>query len=188
MTIRLSTEKRDKLNSYVNKIVTCPVEKEALDAAYARAAPLVRYAVLDKYPLKDMKILAEYEAAWVDNCIKLVLTAGGVEEFQFRDDTGPLVAKKTTKGQIYQAGPEATDAVADWVLASRAYHIAMKRKRDDYHSLIAASTTFEQVVAIWPEAEALAGELRGTSLIMLSDEVIARIQADVKSRAEGKKS
>lgn len=178
---RLNDAHRTKLYELRDKIVGCPVEMAALRQAYEQAAPLVRRAVAAKYPEKDMKICAKYEAARGDDCIKLTLTSGGVQEFNFDKDTGPLVVKKTYNGQMYAADELTTKAVLDWITARDLHKKTLKDKHEDYAALIRNAKTLDEIVEVWPEAEQLR-IMFGKPLVALSEEVKARIRNDVKTR------
>lgn len=57
----------------------------------------------------------------------------------------------------------------------------------DYRTLINDSRNFEDVLAVWPEVEALRGTLgvrAPTAIMRLGEDVIARIRADVATRQE----
>jgi hypothetical protein len=184
MKLRLNQSSRDALRRLARSVVAAPKETEALEAAYEKAAGLVRRCVETAYPPKDMRVCARYEAAKIDDCIKLSLTAGGVEQFQFKTDTGPLVVKPTYTGKIYQADVDTTDAVTDWVLARDAHKKAVDEKIADYHALIQSAATFEAVAEVWPEADQLRGQFGGQAIAVISPEIIGRIREDVKSRAQ----
>lgn len=181
---RLNKSTRAELMDYVFKVVSCPDEESAVEAAYKAAEPLVRLAVEKTYPPKDMKVCAKYKAAQIDDCIKLKLDNDQITVFDFRADTGPMVVKPTYRGQIYEANKTVTKAVLAWEEAVHAHKEALKTKRTDYRALIQASRTFEEVVEVWSEAETLRPEIckPSTALTILSAETISRIQADVESR------
>jgi hypothetical protein len=181
MNTRLNDAHRMKLYELRDKIVGCPAEHAMFRQAYEQAAPLVRVAVTKKYPEKDMKVCARYEAAHGDDCIKLTLSAGGVQEFNFDKDTGPLVVKKTYSGQMYAADDLTTTAVLEWVTARDSHKAALKQKHEDYGALIRNARTLDEVVEVWPEAEQLR-TMFGKPLVALSEEVKARIRDDVRTR------
>ncbi|MEM8553010.1 MAG: hypothetical protein AAGF45_11575, partial [Pseudomonadota bacterium] len=60
-------------------------------------------------------------------------------------------------------------------------HIAaLERKQKEYRTLIASAKTFEEVVGIWPAAEAVRPAIEGTmtALSVLSEDLCAKIKAD----------
>lgn len=182
---RLTKYHRSYLNGLVSRIVDCPDLRAVLDAKYEIAAPLVRAIVEATFPPRDMKVCKRYAVAFIDDCIKLRFPGENIEMFNFAAETGPLVTKKTYNGQIYDAGPNDASAVEDWVLARDILKAANDEKRKDYSALIAASRTFEDVIEIWPEAEELRDTIcpKNTALTALGNGAIARIKADVASRA-----
>lgn len=179
---RLTMSARFALKKLAGELVTSPDEDKAVKAAYKKAAPLVRSIVETKYPPKDMRVLQKYKKAQKDDCIKLQLAAGGIEVFNFAGNTGPMVAHKTYEGVIYPADTIATDAVLEWKKAVDARTAARDQKIADYKTLIYAARNLEDVTAIWPEAEKVRSQLKSTALVVLSPDVVTRIQADVATR------
>lgn len=183
-TLRLNAFHRDWLSNLACDTTSCPAEEAAVDETYKAAAPLVRAVVEAKYPPKDMKLLAKYEAAEADPCIRLNLTAGGVTQFMFRDDdAGPM--RPNSGGcwrHIYQADAATTAAVQAYAAAVEAFNKAIKAKRDDYYALIRHSAKLEEIEGIWPAAGGLRATLNRSVPVVLSDDVVARIRADVASQ------
>lgn len=182
MTIRMNDALRERLNKLVETTVTFPDLDSAIDQLYRDAAPLVWKAVEAKYPQKDMKICAKYEAASVDDCIDLQLTAGGVNRFHFRKGTGPLVVKKTYHNQVYLADEDTTNAVLAWLDAVDKRNENVKAVQNDYRALIKSARTLEEIIEIWPQAEEVSQYARSQALTVLSEDVIARIKADAAKR------
>lgn len=182
--IRMNDQYRQFLYDLAKTTVVCATEGKADKSAYDKAAPLVRKLVEDRYPPKDMKLLLKYEQARQDSCIRLQLTAGGVVEFKFRDDdkNHPLTPGQRHYGcgnRMYAADEAASTAINASILAADAYKKAMSKKLDDYKALIWTSATLDQIEAVWPPASALRDRVGRSLPVVLSDEVIARIKADV---------
>lgn len=180
---RLNQGHREFLRKLMQEIVTCPEEVAEVEKTYAAAEPLVRKAVEAKYPAKDMKVLRRYEAAKQDDCIKLQLSAGGVEMFHFKPDTGPIVAKVTYQGAIYLADEKTTDAVQNWIAAREIASKRIREKHTDYEALIEGTNYLEDIEAVWPEAAELRKRIAKQLPAVLSEEVVKRIKADSKARA-----
>jgi hypothetical protein len=183
-TIRLNEGDRTFLYGLAKERITCPDEEKADAIAYAKAAPLVRHLVEDRYPTKDMKLLLKYTVARHDDCIRLQLAAGGVVEFNFRmPDKGPLVPNGYgCSNRMYIAGQEETDAISASLTAKSTCEKARSQKLADYKALIWASQTLEQIEGVWPLAGEVLRPRKGRALpVVLSDEVIARIKADLPS-------
>lgn len=188
-SIKINQEDRQFLLTFASESIQCPAETKADKDAYAKAAPLVRKLVEERYPPKDMKLLLKYEQARHDACIRLQLTAGGVVEFRFRDpDKGPLVPGSSNsygcRNRMYAADDAATAAIVASLAAAEALIKARNTKLSDYQALISASSTLEQIEDVWPAGGAALRPRKGRSLpVILSDEVIARIKADASSMA-----
>lgn len=182
MVARLTYDKRMKLIQLAHSIVECPEEARTIHDTYKIAAPLVRAAVEVRYPRKDMLICKKYDVAAIDDCIKITHVGALVSMFTFKKGRGPLAAKSTTQGIIYQTDAATFDAVENWVNAVATYKKAKERKLTDYRSLINHARTYEQVLAVWPEAEAVRSDMGSQALIVMSDEVLDRIRSDVEAR------
>lgn len=178
--IRMNDSHRAFLVNLASSAISCAAEEKADKASYDRAMPMVRRLVEDKYPVRDMKLLAKYSVAHHDDCVKLQLTAGGVVKFTFRGDkSGPLVPSSyECRQRIYAADDKASEAVSAAELALGALQKARQKKMDDYRALISASVTLEQIEGVWPAAAALRERVGRALPVRLSDEVIARIRAD----------
>jgi hypothetical protein len=182
--IRMNEQHRQFLYDLAKTTVTCAAEGKADKTAYDKAAPMVRKLVEDRYPPKDMKLLLKYEQARHDNCIRLQLTAGGVVELKFRDDDkGPLVPGQRNgygcSNRMYAADEAASTAINASILAADVYKKAMSKKLEDYKALIWTAATLDQIETVWPPAAALRERVGRSLPVVLSDEVIARIKADV---------
>lgn len=176
---RMNDSHRQFLHTLATELVKCPAEQKAMDEAYKIAAPLVRKIVEAKYPAKDMKVLKTYKVARADVCIRLQLTAGGVEQFTFAAKDAVLRPDNySCNSQIFPADEAATKAVGAWVLAKAAHDKAFNQKREDYRALINHTATLEQIEAIWPAASKLRERIGRALPMVLSDDVIARIKAD----------
>lgn len=181
--VRLNQSHRAWLSRLAYTTVSCPEEAATVDTTYKIAAPLVRAIVEIKYPPKDMKVFAKYEAARRDQCIKLNLTAGGVVQFNFHTtEEAPLVPDTyTCSRRIYQADEATTAAVQAHAAACDARKKADATKMADYLALIRCSVKLEEIEAVWPAASSLRATLNRSVPVVLSDDVVNRIRADVAS-------
>lgn len=184
--LRLTQNMRDALNARASGWVACPAEQKVHNAAYKKAAPLVRRAVEKKYPPADMAICKKYDAAKADTCIRLQCSDGVVREFKFdSEDAAPLaVCTNYCRSRIYLADPATTDAVTAWITASDALAAALKAKLSDYHALISAAGYLDEIEAVWPLATEIRARFTQNLPAQLTDDVVARIRADVGSRAK----
>lgn len=183
-TVRMNDSHRQFLRNLAADTVKKLVDAKAMDAAYKLAVPLVRKAVETKYPPKDMEVLKKYECADVDTCVRLQLTAGGIEQFEFcdadavyRPDTG------SCRRHIYATDAATSKAVSAYLLEREKFQKLKSQKLGDYIALIDHAQTLEQIESIWPEASALRGRIGRALPVVLSDDVIARIKADSRRRA-----
>lgn len=178
---KLNNWMRQTLKRAAEKMVVPVEQKTVLDAAYKKAAPLVRKAVQKKYPPKDMKICLKYQAASIDDCIKVQYPNGGVQEFKFEHDTGPIVTQKTYHGQMYLIDQETAEAVEAWADATQAYKDEYKKRIAAYHALIDGANYLDDVLAVWEDAANLIP--LNALPIALGPEQIALVKADVEERA-----
>lgn len=184
--LRLNTEHRLFLRRLARKNISCPAETKADTDAYEKAAKVVRAAVLERYPTKDMNILRRYSVAYRDTCLRLQLAAGGIVQFDLRgtvEEVGLWVPDGNCSNHIYQIDEAGSAVVSASLSAAEALEDAIARKHEDYVALIEASKTLEQVEEVWPEASALREHVGRALPSVLSDDVIARIKEDVALRA-----
>lgn len=186
MSIRITETDRMFLRELASKTIQCKDEERAAVDAYVAALPIVRTLVMDRYPPKDMAVLEKYHATYEDRCIRIQLSSGGIVEFCIRKEDKPCVVPGNhhrdhgCQGRIYAAGPEATQLIQNALDAAEAREQARNKKLADYRALIAASTTLEQIEAVWPFGGEELRPRKGRALpVILSDEVVARIKADV---------
>lgn len=180
MKTRLNSYSRDSLTMLAKSVIKCPAEETALAKAYATAAALVRATVEVALPPKDMKVLAKYERAAVDDCIRLSGPGLNFTYFRFTKGTGPL----SFGNRNFLVSEETGNAVTAWERTDEALKVATKSKLGDYEALIRNSRHFEDIVEVWPEAEKLRGDIGLNTVSVISLDVVDRIKADVASRAE----
>lgn len=177
--VRLNDSHRSFLYTLAKERVRCPAEEMADKTTYALAAKLVKAGVESQYPSRDMKVLQKYNAAEQAISVRLQLTAGGVEQFEFRGDkSGPLAPSNRRFNHVYPTTKAMSEAVSAHLLAAAALKKARETKLADYKSLIYSSTNLAQVEAVWPLASELRPRVGRMLPVTLSNEVIARIKAD----------
>lgn len=183
MKIKLNDNTRSRLRSMVRELVTAPFEADLITFAYARAVPLVQAAIKERYPQKDMKVLEKYQMARKDVCVRVNFTAGGVNEFNFHENDSLLTPGREhyydCQNRIYNIDELTTEAVADWLKAVEDHKKTIDKKQSDYIALINCSVTLEEVEAIWPRASEVRQAINKTLPVLLSNDVIDRIKADV---------
>lgn len=177
---RLTQRMREMLISHIQGVVSPKKELASLEAAYAKAAPLVMADVHKKYPPNDMKICRKYDATFVDDCIKLSFPDTSVHMFNFAEDTGPLVTKRTYNNQIYLASDRTAKAVEVWISAKECFDKAQKDRVAAYKALVHGAGYLDDVVEVWPEARTIIP--LNALPIALGPEQIAIVKADLKER------
>jgi len=180
MKTRLNKSHRMALRGHARDSISLPEQEAECAAAYEAAAALVKSCVEAKFPPKDMKMLKKYNVARHDECIRgACLDTARVVMFRFTEKA-PMVPDDYCSSRSIAFDAETLAAVDAHEKSADALKAAKRSKLDDYVALIEASRTFEDVVEIWPGAEALREQItsRSTALVSLTPEVIARIKAD----------
>lgn len=190
---RLNQEDRTALINFAQKNVTAPEAKASLDAAYKEAKKVVMQVVREKYPAKDMKVLEKYGAAEADKCIRYGSPYDHESAFIFFDDDNdaPLVPRRQGCHQRIHIWSIEQRAILDtYQLARQAFKKAKDEKLNAYTRLIIGSSTFNDLVAIWPAAEGLRSKIipvtpQQRALAVLSAETIAMIRTDNAGAGRG---
>jgi len=179
---RLSDGNRDRLINFARKEVERTQDSAAIDAAYELAADAVAAAVERAFPAKDMKVLAKYELARPDACIYVSGGYGEFMEFTFRDDDKrtPSRPSRNCRRQPVLLEDAERELITSYFNLLNERKETVRRRLNDFITLIRNSTNFNGLVEIWPAAEALRGEIvgHGTAVSLMSDDVIARLKAD----------
>lgn len=179
---RLNGNHRHLLRQFANDNLSCPAEKKARDRAYAKAAKLVSEIVRKKFPVADMAILSKYEVGAPDACINGTAPDGRFLRFTFdaEDSLIPVVPNRYCSTRAMAWTVTATEAIDAFEKANNALDKALEAKRVNYQALINSARTFEEVVSVWPAAEALRDKIGApsTALVALSDDVAAFIRSD----------
>jgi len=181
---RLSQGDRDVLYRFALKCVKETQDTSELDAAYDAAAQVVHDALIEKYPQKDMKVLARYDAAVSDACVYVSKGYYDYDQFCFREGDKRIPLRPTGRGCnsrnafMLEGGRE--DIYSTYTKAKGAHDAAVKQRYNDYKALIYAAKTFNEVVEVWPQADNLRTTIVGShsALVVLSSEVVERIKAD----------
>lgn len=184
---RLNSGHREELESLAEQIIATPKETDNVNRLYALAYPGVMAAVEHRYPPKDMAVLKRYECAGPVRSIKVQSERSVATEFDIRKtDRQPIQPSQYSYSSlIFIVDHDLLKLAEELSAALVAQKDARKRKLADYKGFISASRFFEDVVEIWPEAEQLRGAIcrQGSAVTVISPELIARLKADVKSRA-----
>jgi hypothetical protein len=156
------------------------------DATYQAAAPLVAAAIERVYPVAHMEVLKRYGVTQERDTFNLVAPErpGDVTQFQFNEDDALLTPKTgnyADGNRVYGVDDATLDAVLAWRRAHEAYTKTRSQLLTAYKAVINTARTLNQVVDVWPEAAQL--EVPNRPLVLLSDETLALIRADVAERS-----
>jgi transposase len=183
---RLNNSDRELLRNFVRGKIACETEQEIFEKAYKAAKIIVLNVVRKRFPMKDMKLLQKYEAAKLDGCINYGGYYDTDSQFRFHlnDKDIPLVPKNGSCNQRhYEWSKDDHVILSAYQLARQALKKAKNEKTNAYERLIIGSTTFNDIVAVWPAAEILRSKIipqntEQRALAVLSEDVIAMIKAD----------
>jgi hypothetical protein len=182
---RLSDHDRAALYGLAKKRIEETQDTTELDAAYDAAAAAVHDALVEKYPQKDMKVLARYDAATSDACVYVSRGHYDYDQFCFREGDKRIPLRPGRSGgcnsrNAFMLEGERADIYIAFTKAKEAHEAAIKQRFADFKALIFASKTFNEVAEVWPEAEQLREAIVGTSsaLVVLSNDVVERIKSD----------
>jgi hypothetical protein len=183
---RLNKEDRNILTNFVVKNISCEAEQKNLEKAYGIAKNTVLRVVTSRFPAEDMKLLLKFNVAQYDKCIRYGGNYDRDGEFRFHheDKDIPLVPNSgACNTRRYDWSKEDMAILSAYQLARQALERAQHEKIKAYERLINGSTTFNDVVEIWPAAETLRSRIipqntQQRALAVLSQETISMIKAD----------
>lgn len=172
---------RDKLLNHVKEIISPARERRALDAAYAKAAPLVTAVVAKKYPARDMALLEKYRVSCHHIEIKVQGPNGQVTMFKFEKDDSVAVPQSTDYRQIFLVDAAILAAVEKHNGAKDTFDKERERRVQAFRTLLSSAAYVEDVTDVWPEAGTILPATAMTAPIAPED--IAIIKSDVRERA-----
>ncbi len=181
---RLSEQNRDALIRFAFSRIDETASAPDFDTAYAGAAKAMTAAVNAKFPKKDMDVLKKYEVARQDSCVYFSGAGAQYGQFEFRDGDASTPwqpqARYCNQRTPYALDEAGTEAVVSYQAALEAHTTSIKQRYADFRALIKTAVTFNELVAVWPAAEELRERIVGvgTSLLVMNDDVMARIKAD----------
>ncbi len=180
--MRLNEKDRDALKQFAQQWVTSPETEAATKAAYNAAAKAVRAVVDERFPPRDMKVLARYNVAFKDRCIN---NGHWMTEFTFTfnddDDRAPLLPKNRCERRQFDWSPEVRALLEVHHRAKDLHRDAINKKLAHYRSLINGARTFEDITSVWPAAAVLqrqAGPKKKPVFLPVSVEAINFIKSD----------
>jgi hypothetical protein len=170
---------RDRLCSHADKVVIPVKQHRALEAAYAKALPLVRAMADKKFPPSDMKVLTKYAATCIVSSAQITFPDGSVRQFTFRDADKLTVASGYSR-HMYLADAKTAAAIDAWQTAEETFKSERNKRLAAYKAMIAGSSFVEDVIEVWPEAKGVLPV--GSPPIALGPEQFATIRADQSER------
>jgi hypothetical protein len=188
---RLNVGHRDALKSLAMTLIVKTAETETLDRAYADAAKAISAHMKKKYPPADMAVLEKYNQAGPDACVYVSTGGSNYERFEFRDNDPLIPVRPGRRNSCNHRTPilltEAEEkAIKAYFDTKKARDRDIQQRRNDFYTLIDSALTYEELVAVWPAADALREQILGTSraIAVMSAEVVARIRADAAAKVE----
>lgn len=179
---RLSGFDRAALKRFALKQIMDSEPSDELDNAYELAADFLAAVVVQRWPEKDMRVLAKYDAASPDACIYVTTGGGDFDRFTFRDDDKriPMRPNRYCRNQPVMIEGEAAESFLAFERISKEREQAIARRRNDFYALIDGTPSFNALCETWPLAEAMREQIVGTSqaIAVLSTEVVDRLRAD----------
>lgn len=175
-SIRLNARSREILLEHARKVVRAVIRHEVkADKLDAKMLALVNKAYEKEYPKADFPILAKYNLIDRTEKIKVVIS-GQVNEFEFAEERE--IPHYSDCG--WRRPPLAIDGAAadQWLDYRKTIEGKIRERLNDYRSIITSARTFEEVLAVWPEAHE-AAPLLGTDKmlpVVVDESVIARIK------------
>ena len=172
---------RRALVRFANENIQTPKETRKAETTYKKAAQMVAADVVKRFPPDDMAVLERYQVARRDECIQGGSPSGQFVRFEFRDgdESAPVVPKRYCSTRSIPFRATTCDAISRYELAKEALDEARATILTDYKALINNSRYFEDVVEVWPGAEALRDQIcaQSTALSVLSEDAVERIKA-----------
>lgn len=181
---RLSQTNRDALIRFAYKRIDETATAPELDAAYTSAANAIGAAIVAKYPKKDMEVLKRYSVAQQDLCVYFSGAGAQYGQFEYRkDDTSAPFTPRSrycNERTPYILDEAGTEAVVGYLAMLEKRNADKKQRYNDFRSLITTVASFNELAAVWPACEELRERIvgAGTSLLVMNDDVMARIKAD----------
>ena len=190
-TIRLNKTHRQNLENLVDTLVTSPETQKKIDETYTVARVEVISAIQKKYPKKDMDIFRKYNVGSYTSLVAFRID----EQYQTKNRSGlisfPL--KETDvfytpchqyRTPIVLASLKLSKLLVDYETALGVHKTSVEEKRKPYYTLIHASTTFNQVLDVWPEAKQAYPTVNAGLPSTLTADVIEYIKQDSAKRMQ----
>jgi hypothetical protein len=190
---RLNSIMREKLLNHAKGLIVCAAERDAEKAALKALTDVSDALVAAAFPERDMQVLQKY----------LLVSTRSTVTFRWKRGDYHAQAQIPVSRSVYTPC-ERNDA--DEIVLPKPHHVydlfnawknaegihatARGNKLGDYRILIDNCRNYEDLLVVWPEAAQIREHLRipaakTTALSTLNEDVLARIAADVATRAVG---
>lgn len=181
---RLSEGNRNALIRFAFARIKETAGTVEFDAAYQVAAKAMSVAIAAKYPKKDMDVLKKYDVTQQDTCVYYAGSGAQYGQFEYRrdDDAIPSTPRSRycNERTPYALDEAGTEAVTSYQSLLEKHDAVLKRRYADFRALIKTVATFNELATVWPACEELRERIVGvgTSLLVMNDDVLARIKND----------
>mgnify|MGYP005821942031 CR=1 FL=1 len=186
--LRLTKKRRLSLYQLARLKIEESMPTDAIDEAYTAAAEAVRSAVLARFPAEDMIVLQKYNYAKKERGVRLRLVFDLETKMQrenfvvFEFRAGDYVLLHQRYQTLIINEPETT-RIANYFHALEKRENEIEERFQAYRALIDNAKSYEDVLAVWGEAEELRSQFWITTPVaMITPDVVAQIQTDVEAR------
>lgn len=189
MKTRLNEYMRTALKEHAKSLIRCAEEQAAHDSAYADLTAAGDRIYASKFNERDMEVLKRWEVAEVADFVGVQLRGQHQCTYIKMTKARLLPMRGYRDSYHYAVVLPVEDPVwgihSTFKAAESALRDAWAAKMADYRVLITESRNLEDVIEVWPEAASVpfAVRSRDTALARLNLDVVARIKADVATRA-----
>lgn len=190
---RLSNDRRMRIKSFICDKVRQTTMKPMIDAtkkSHDRWIANLVGVVESNFPQLEMKVLDKYGCATKygyvtitvdhgpDKSHEVMARAACPDNMLMPDNNKTAIINVTSDSELRKS----------WLEYDTRRQIQKEKEREilaDYAAVIGSAITFEELVEVIPEIEPLGATLWncGTSVMNISDEILARVSADQKARA-----
>ncbi len=180
---RLNKEIRQDISDFLKKRIKETTDYSALNEMREALKEQIIAFMLEKYPLKDMKVLQKYEQAFYDKCLYFIPAEEWVHHrlsFTFTEEEEiPLIAgtPQTCRGRKH-VSREIHTAIDAYDHAQEAICDEQRVRLKNFDTFVWNSRTFEQVVAVIPDIAALNFDSTCNLPTIMSPDLMKSIKGD----------
>ena len=185
---RLTQDDRQKLKSLADSLVSAP--QHLIDGYEAARSKLLEHLAEEMkalYSPEEMKVLAKHGVVFRRKNFRLRFRENGWQDYiDLSNWESYFQVPAIVDGHFAEKGTTLYRLLKAFAKAQELKVNAAANVLKDYVTLFRESRYFEDVAEVWPEAERLRAEIcvsSGKALALVNPELIARIKADIASRA-----